>query len=531
MKKLFAIAIVAATAFSCAKEGGEIESLRITSGEYFEIYVGHTLSLDVELVPASADLSKVAWTSDKPSVATVTSGFVTGVSAGEAVITASCGEASASVSVSVKDVNVTSFSISDPGKTAPGETVEIPVTDIQPDFADARNIHWSLVDSGNAEYFSIVEVQPDRVLVKAADDAADGYWCELYGKNNDNSFRRSVTVTVIYKALKSLSLPSSLSIPTGDSKEVTCTMTPSVLTTPVELQWTSSDPSTVSVEGSGTSATIRALKETTSPVSITVKDTYTGKSATCKVTVTFKRVIKSDAKVGFYKTITEVVKSGTTLYRVSDQVSTSSTTFLPYTASDNLYVGLDDGYALSEGELDVTLTLGGSMSTKECSRFHGTKPYRIYAVIYDNGASGSFTVRIPNGSTATANFTTAISSFSMEKAGTNGFTGFSSGYTTTSVGGTFTITRPAQNKTDRYRFCVNSGSRPVNATDYESISGPCSKDCWIAGWTCAELESAGVEYDHQIEVKSTTPTGTYTFTNTYSYYPCYNGLTFKVIIK
>lgn len=537
MNRIFRFLLVTATALACvccAKEGDGIKSIRITSGEHFELYVGRTLSLDVEVTPSSADLSKINWTSDNPSVATVTNGFVTGVSGGQATITASCGKAFASATVSVTEINVTHFSLSTPEQVVPGGAVEVLVSDIQPDYADARNVLWSLVDSGNMEYFSITDVQADRVLVRAASDAKDGYWCELYGRNLDKSFHQGVKVTAIYKPLQSLSLPATLMIPEGDSEEIKCSTNPSFLTVPVDINWSSSDPSVATVESNGEfGAIVHAIKESSTPVTITATDSKSGISASCKVTVIFKRVIKSDAKVGFYWDCTEVVRDK--LYRVSNPVTSATQYILPcHSPNYSIIVGLDDGYALSADELEATLSTSGSIIS-ECRNFSSTRPYRLFARIEEKDASGSITVRIPNGSTATMNFRTQVSTFSMEKEGSDGFTAFARNCTTVPVGGTFTITRPAkEERTARYQFCMNSGSDPVREEmDRTTMIGNWhSWNTYVTDFTCKALTDCGALNDFQIlSVSSSTPAGTYDFINESKFYPCFNDLTFKVIIK
>lgn len=517
---------------SCGKEEGRIRSIRFPEGEPTTVYQGHTIKLDPILEPSGADPTALSWSSSAEGIATVVSGYVTGVTPGSATITASCGKHSASVYVQVLGVDVESFSIgSGPFEVAPGGDVDVPVSDFKPDYANANNVLWAIVDNGNCEHFSITGVHSDKVTVHCDDTALDGYVCELYGRNKDNSFRRSVRVTAIYKTLESLILPHELSITEGDSQMIECSTNPSQLNVPVNIQWSSSDPSVVSVEGNGSSATIHAIKESGSPVTITAKDSYTGISATCKVTVLFRRVIKSDAKVGFYRDNTEVIKYA--LFRVSDLVGSATETILPCHGPDiNFTVGLDDGYALCGKDMEVALSTSGSMIS-ECGTFSSTQPYMVYARINDKDASGSITVRIPNGSSATMNFQTRISTFSMEKEGSSGFTAFASNVTTVPTGGTFTITRPSSGSV-RYQFCVNSGSSPVRGISDTNImiSNWKSWNTYITEFNCKALRDSGALSDTQIlTVRSTTPTGTYEFVNESKHYPAYNGLTYKVIIQ
>lgn len=531
MKKLFLAISALAALFcaSCVKEDGGIKSITITSGEHYNIYAGHTISLDVALTPAKADPSAIKWSSSDDNVAVVTNGFVTGVSEGNATITASAGKASASVTVTVSNVNVTGFSLVKPGSIGPGETAEVLVQNIQPDYANACNINWSLVDSGNMEYFRITGVQPDKVMVKAAEDAKDGYWSELYGRNNDNTYHNSVKVTVIYNPLQSMSL-DNIAIPAESTKSITCKLTPQAPTTPYEILWSSSNSSVATVEGNGTSATVTAIQVGTAD--IVAKDKFTGISAKCTVTVLQKRDF-TNTTVGFYQNCTEVTKNY--LWSVSRRVGSATMTILPCRGTENFYVGLDDGYALSTRDgITPTLTTGGSIQDY-ASEFVMTTPYCVFARIAERDATGSITVRIPNGSSATLNFKTQVKTFSMEKEGSNGWTAFASGTTTVPVGGTFTITRPSKNEnSNRYQFCVNCGDYPVrhDGDTVIMISNCESMNCYVTGWECPALKNNGALDNNQIlKVSYNTPTGTYVFTNSDSAFRCYNGLEFTVVIK
>ena len=75
------------------------------------ITVGQTVTLTVN---TSASSSAVTWTSSNPQIATVSNGVVTGVSAGNAIITAKVGSAMASAIITVVDSTMT-----------PDETVEV----------------------------------------------------------------------------------------------------------------------------------------------------------------------------------------------------------------------------------------------------------------------------------------------------------------------------------------------------------------------------------------------------------------------
>lgn len=516
---------------SCGKEEGRIRSIRFPEGEPTTVYQGHTIKLDPILEPSGADPSALSWSSSAEGIATVVSGYVTGVTPGSATITASCGKHSASVYVQVLGVDVESFSIgSGPFEVGPGGDVDVPVSDFKPDYANANNVLWAIVDNGNCEHFSVSGVQADKVTVHCDDSAKDGYVCELYGRNKDNSFHRSVQIHTVHKVLEQISFsPSSCVIQEGESKEINCVLTP-YPTVPFEIQYSSSDNAIATVAEEDGKVIVTGVA-VGGPVTITAKDRFSGISGTCSVSVFQKREIKPDCRIGLYRNYNEVIRDR--LYSVSDPIGSTTETVLPCKSSNmSFIVGLDDGYALCGEDLEVTLSTTGSIIS-QYSQFNNDTPYMVNARIEQNNASGSVTVRIPNGSSATLSIQTRISTFSMEKQGAGGFTAFASNATTVPVGGTFTITRPSSGS-DRYQFCVNSGSSPVRDVNDRDImiSNWYSWNTYITGFNCAALRSNGALDDMQfLTVRSTTPTGTYEFVHDDPYFPAYDGFTYKVVIK
>lgn len=529
MRHSFLCAAVAAFSIlcvSCIKDGNKQAMFHFTSDQYY-VVVGHAIQLEIE---PSAPLSSFEWSTSEPGIATVESGFVTGVSAGLAVITATKDGFSADVIVSVSDVNVTSFKLSTPSKMKPGETVDISVTDIEPDYATAKDINWSIVDNNQGEYFSIVGVETDKVTVKCRDGAKDGYKGEVYGCNKDNSCRRSVIVTVEYRPVESLSLPSTLSVSKTETANLKCSVSPSNTTEATNFVWSSSDTSIATVTGNGLNATVTGVKE--GSAKITVKDSKSGKSATCQVTVTFKRVISPDAKVGFYKN-KEVVVDGK-LYKVSSNISGSTFTILPHTASESCYVGLDDGYGLCGNELEVTVTISGGLYS-ECKMLFGS-PLSTYGVL-DNNQTGTVTVRIPNGNTASVNFRAQVATIAMEKTTTGNFTCFGSNVSYISPGGTFTITRPTGNTSYRCQFCVNCGNTvnnlynqgPSQGLPNDYISNPYSKQIMFWDFKSPTLPSSMIDSYCRVTVTKNSEPGTYVFRSNSSY--GYPDISFNFVVK
>jgi len=101
-------ALVAMTAVSCNKENDKVDVPPVLEGIQVSpatatIYIGETQDLTVSQTPATAVLESVEWSSSDETVATVLEGVVTGVAKGNATITASAGEFTASCEITVKE--------------------------------------------------------------------------------------------------------------------------------------------------------------------------------------------------------------------------------------------------------------------------------------------------------------------------------------------------------------------------------------------------------------------------------------------
>lgn len=112
MKKMLRIAaalaaLLAMTNFIGCKNDDDddgdvaVTEVKITS-TVTEVTVGKTITLTAEVLPADATNKTVTWTSSDTTVATVKDGVVTGVKEGKVKITATAGEKTATVEVTVK---------------------------------------------------------------------------------------------------------------------------------------------------------------------------------------------------------------------------------------------------------------------------------------------------------------------------------------------------------------------------------------------------------------------------------------------
>ena len=146
--RFFALVVLTATALSCDKETvpgqdqnqekpNEENTVKVTSVELnvqtLSLEVGGMATLTATVLPADATNKAITWSSDTPDVATVDNfGLVTAVKAGSAVITATAGECSATVTVTVTEPVVVKSIFSDKVKNYNEESagtysVELPL--------------------------------------------------------------------------------------------------------------------------------------------------------------------------------------------------------------------------------------------------------------------------------------------------------------------------------------------------------------------------------------------------------------------
>ena len=157
-----------------------------------------TLVLDQEVQltatvnPENADDPTVTWSSSNPEVATVSeSGLVKVVGEGEAVITATAGEQSATCAISVPHVDVLVESVTLDKTSAtllPNDTLQLTAT-VNPDNADDKTVTWSTSDPAVAtvsETGLVKAIKAGKVTVTAAAGGKSAT-CEITVKANGAS--------------------------------------------------------------------------------------------------------------------------------------------------------------------------------------------------------------------------------------------------------------------------------------------------------------------------------------------------------
>lgn len=121
------------------------------NSRYLDMTQGDGALIQYDVVPSEALTTAVLeWSSDNESVATVMNGYVSAYAPGNATITAKCGNAEATVTVSVKPVPVASFTVPETLFLYTGYETVLEMT-IEPEKANAASLDWEY----DAEYLSM----------------------------------------------------------------------------------------------------------------------------------------------------------------------------------------------------------------------------------------------------------------------------------------------------------------------------------------------------------------------------------------
>lgn len=121
------------------------------NSRYLDMTQGDGALIQYDVIPSEALTTAVLeWSSDNESVATVMNGYVSAYAPGNATITAKCGNAEATVTVSVKPVPVTSFTVPETLFLYIGYETVLEMT-IEPEKANAASLDWEY----DSEYLSI----------------------------------------------------------------------------------------------------------------------------------------------------------------------------------------------------------------------------------------------------------------------------------------------------------------------------------------------------------------------------------------
>jgi len=240
--------------------------------------VGGTETLYATVSPSDATNKAVSWSSSAPSIATVSSsGTVTGIAEGSAIITVSTADgnktAACAVTVGSSNVAVTGVSLNKTETTMlVGGGKEALYATVLPSNATNQNVTWSssapdiVSVTSNGQLASDITIGRAIITVTTAD--------------GNKTATCTVTVSATPVAVTGVSLnKNTLSLSVGGSETLTAAVSPSNATNQ-NVNWSSSAPAVATVAHSGKVTGIAAGSAV-----ITASSSDGGKTATCNVTV------------------------------------------------------------------------------------------------------------------------------------------------------------------------------------------------------------------------------------------------------
>lgn len=219
-----AVLLSLACVFSCKKEKGGGDALEKIyfvdpASATMVITQGRSEQILYATVPEkAADTAILEWFSDDPSIADVINGLVTAVAPGNTVITAKCGNVTASVDVQVVPIPVTSFSVPETMSAYMDMPVQIKLT-LEPAEANAASLEWK---SDNPEIAEVV-IEDGKAFVNAKKEGGCKITVSPYGRSDES---KEIAVTVYPAAFKLMRRTISgesgyVEIPNDDSFDIT----------------------------------------------------------------------------------------------------------------------------------------------------------------------------------------------------------------------------------------------------------------------------------------------------------------------
>ena len=225
--------------------------------------VGETVTLTATVKPDDATDKAVTWTTSDASVATVDNGVVTANKVGSATITAKAGDKSATCSISVVPIPVTSVTLDQTNASLKvGETVTLTAT-VKPDDATDNSVTWSTSDA------SVATVDNGVVTAKKVGSAT------ITAKVSDKS--ATCSISVVPTPVTSVTLnKANASLKVGETISLTATVKPDDATDKT-VTWETSEASVATI----TDGVVTAIKLGSATITAKAGD----KSAVCAITV------------------------------------------------------------------------------------------------------------------------------------------------------------------------------------------------------------------------------------------------------
>lgn len=269
-----------------------LKKAKDTDPDYIDLSLGNTVTLEATIEPANATNKKLIWKSDKPEIATVADGVVTGVSVGKAIITVLAEDGKtkeeemkkATIEVTVKNIihvdtvelNMDELEL-DKGKS---EILSVTITGVGGKTPDETGVIWKSTDP------SVASVESGRVTaIKAGTTTVTAT-----SKETDAKFAKCVVTVKDPATGITLDQTGTVDLVVGKSLTLKATVEPATTTDKVEFTSDKADIATVSSTGVVTGKAIG-------------KAVITAKAGSKTATVTINVVRAPMAKVTGVKTI------------------------------------------------------------------------------------------------------------------------------------------------------------------------------------------------------------------------------------
>ena len=318
-----------------------LESISLNKTET-TLGVGSSEKLAVTYNPAETTDSKtVEWTSDTPSVATVdANGKVTAVAPGDAIITATCGDKTATCKVNVtlalQSISINKSTV----ELEKGQTEQLAISYNPSNTTDSKEIDWtsSKPDVATVDQNGLVTAKTNGTTVITAKSAVDGIK------------EATCTINVVTK-LQSISLDkTNLEMNKGTTQTLKVSYNPVDATNIKTTTWTSSDESVAKV----VDGTITAVK----PGNATIYVSCNG--FTAQATVNVKSYLESISIGEDFALDPSQEQKLIVTYNPTDTTDSKTVTWI----SSNPEVATVD----AEGNVKA-LTPGNTIITATCGKF------------------------------------------------------------------------------------------------------------------------------------------------------------------
>ncbi|MCM1055919.1 MAG: Ig-like domain-containing protein [Bacteroides sp.] len=246
------------------------------------VLVGEDKTIALALTPEDADEPTVVYTSSDPTIFTVANGKVTGVAAGEATLTATAGELTASCKVTVS------------AEAIPATKVELNKTTLELEVGGTAALTATLTPADSTDTLVWSSSVPATATVDQTGKVtavAEGTTVITVKANDGVSASCTVTVSAKTIAITEVVLDkTTASVEEGETVQLTATVKPEDTTEDKTVTWESSDGTVATVDSTGKVTAVKAGTAT-----ITAKAGT--KTAECVITVTEKQVTTTEEPV------------------------------------------------------------------------------------------------------------------------------------------------------------------------------------------------------------------------------------------